>query len=96
MFVLAMMLGAVLTIGYLFVVIQAMPPKPPHDIMTGQNWYVKGIGAVEITKVLNTGSFKEFGVGVNVQYLMRSGKIGHCTADSLKKNGRIVAKTIQD
>ena len=94
MFVLAMALGAVLTIGCLLLIIQTLPPRPPLDIMTGQYWFVNGIGSVEITKVLNTGSFKEFGVGVNIQYMMRNGKIGHCTADSLKKNGRVMPKSI--
>lgn len=94
MFILGIALGIATTIGLIAIMMQIMPPKPPDDIITGQNWFITGLGVVEITKVLNTGSFTEFGYGVNVQYIMSSGKYGHCTAKSLKEHGRIMPKAL--
>jgi hypothetical protein len=92
MFILGIALGIVATFGFLTIMMKAMPPKPPDDIITGQNWFITGLGVVEITKVLNSGSFTEFGYGVNIQYIMSNGKYGHCTAKSLKEHGRLVPK----
>ena len=94
MFILGIAMGIAITISLIAIMMEIMPPKPPDDIITGQNWFITGLGVVEITKVLNTGSFTEFGYGVNVQYVMTSGKYGHCTAKSLKEHGRVMPKAL--
>lgn len=94
MFILGVVLGVMATFGFLAIIMKAMPPNPPADIITGQSWFITGLGIVEITKVLNSGSFTEFGHGVNIQYIMSNGKYGHCTAKSLKEHGRIVPKAL--
>jgi hypothetical protein len=94
MFILGIALGIIGTFGFLIIMMKAMPPKPPDDIITGQNWFITGLGIVEITKVLNTGSFTEFGYGVNIQYIMSNEKYGHCTSKSLKEYGHLVSKSL--
>ncbi|MAI57546.1 MAG: hypothetical protein CML56_00920 [Rhodobacteraceae bacterium] len=94
MFIFGVALGIIASFSFLAIMMKAMPPNPPDDIITGQNWFITGLGVVEITKVLNSGSFTEFGYGVNIQYIMSNGKYGHCTAKSLKEHGRIVPKPL--
>lgn len=95
MLALGIVLGVLIAFLGTFVLINLMPPNPPDNIITGQRWFISGIGPVEITKVLNTGNFSEFGVGVNIQYVMKNGKVGHCTANSLKNNARILPGMIE-
>lgn len=89
MFLAGILLGIAATVGIIAILMKAMPVTPDSAIMVGQSWYINGAGLVCITKVLNTGSFKEYGVGVNIQYMLPDGQIGHCTSQSLIKNGRL-------
>jgi hypothetical protein len=94
MFILGVGLGVIMTISAIMIMMKAIPPKPPDDIITGQQWFITGLGRVEITKVLNSGNFKEYGYGVNIQYIMANGNHGHCTGTTLKEHGRIIPKEI--
>ena len=89
MFIAGILAGVLVTFCILFLLVQALPSLPDPSIMVGQTWFIDGAGFVTITKVLHTGSFKEFGVGVNVQYVLADGTLGHCTSKSLIQNGKI-------
>ena len=87
MFIAGILAGILATFCIIFLLVQALPASPDPSIMVGQTWFINGAGFVTITKVLHTGSFKEFGVGVNVQYVLADGGLGHCTSKSLIQNG---------
>jgi len=89
MFLAGILLGIAATVGIIAILVKAMPSTPDSTIMVGQSWYINGVGLVSITNVLNTGSFKEYGVGVNIQYMLPDGQLGHCTSQNLIKNGRL-------
>lgn len=87
------LLGVVFSFFMLFLLISFAPnTSPPDNIITGQKWFIKGVGTVEITKVLYSGHFEDYGKGANIQYLMSNGKPGCCSSKSLLKNGRIINK----
>ena len=52
MFIFGVALGIIASFSFLAIMMKAMPPNPPDDIITGQNWFITGLGVVEITKVL--------------------------------------------
>ena len=93
MFFAGILAGILVTASLLFLLVQLLPTSPDPSIMTGQTWFVEGVGFVTITKVLHTGSFKEYGVGVNVQYRLPNGNMGHTTSKSLLENGKITNNT---
>ena len=89
MFLAGILAGIIATIGMICLVMHILPATPDPTIMVGQTWYISGAGFVSITKVLHTGSFKEYGVGVNIQYMLKDGSLGHCTSKSLIQNGAL-------
>ena len=87
-----MLLGFLIFIGavvFAFLGILAFSDLTP--IITGQRWYLKGVGPVTIIRVLGNGAeFDRPAKGMNVHYRTVALRNGYCTKSDVRTSGTLL------